>query len=49
MLAGGPVNGTVAFGDRSVELLLADSNAEQLLVPSGDNIAVLFPPERVLH
>ena len=36
---------TVAFGDRSVELLLADSDADQLLVPSGDNIAVLFPPE----
>lgn len=36
---------TVVFGDRSVELLLADSDAEQLLVPSGDNVAVLFPPE----
>jgi hypothetical protein len=36
---------SVAFGDRSVELLLADTDANQLLVPSGDNIAVLFPPE----
>jgi hypothetical protein len=36
---------TLVFGDRSVELLLADSDANQLLAPSGDNIAVLFPPE----
>jgi hypothetical protein len=36
---------SVAFGDRSVELLLADTDANQLLVPPGDNIAVLFPPE----
>jgi hypothetical protein len=36
---------TIAFGDRSVELLLADSDADQLLAPSGDNIAVLFPLE----
>lgn len=36
---------TVAFGDRSVELLLADGDADQLLAPSGDNIAVLFAPE----
>jgi hypothetical protein len=36
---------TVAFDHGSVELLLADNDADHLLVPSADNIAVLFPPE----
>lgn len=36
---------TIAFGDRLVYLLLGDANAEQRLVPSSDNIAVLFSPE----
>jgi hypothetical protein len=36
---------TIAFGDHSVHLLLGDADTEQRLVPSSDNIAVLFPPE----
>jgi len=36
---------TIAFGDRLVYLLLGDRDAEQRLVPSSDNIAVLFSPD----
>jgi hypothetical protein len=36
---------TIAFGGRLVHLLLGDAGAEQQLVPSADNIAVLFPPK----
>jgi hypothetical protein len=35
----------VDFGGRVVHLLLGDAGAEQRLVPSSDNIAVLFPGE----
>lgn len=35
---------TVALGDRLVHLLLGDADAEQQLVPSSDNIAVVFSP-----
>jgi hypothetical protein len=34
----------MAFGDRLVYLLLGDADAEHRLVPSSDNIAVMFPP-----
>ena len=36
---------TVAFGECLVHLLLGDTDAEQQLIPSADNIAVAFPPE----
>jgi hypothetical protein len=36
---------TIAFGDRLVYLLLGDADADQRLVPSSDNIAVLFSPD----
>ena len=36
---------TIAFGDRLVHLLLGDADAEQRLVPSSDNIAVVFSPD----
>jgi hypothetical protein len=36
---------SIAFGDCLVHLLLGDADTEQRLVPSADNIAILFPPE----
>jgi hypothetical protein len=36
---------TIAFGDRLVYLLLGDRDTEQRLVPSSDNIAMLFSPD----
>jgi hypothetical protein len=36
---------TVAFGERLVQLLLGDADPEQRLVPSSDNIAVVFSPD----
>lgn len=36
---------TIAFGDRLVYLLLGDADVEQRLVPSADNIAVVFSPD----
>jgi hypothetical protein len=35
---------TIAFGERLVHLLLSDAGAGQRLVPSADNIAVVFSP-----
>jgi hypothetical protein len=35
---------TIAFGDRLVELLLGEADGDGRLVPSADNIAVLFSP-----
>jgi hypothetical protein len=37
----------IDLGGRLVHLLLGDAGAEQQLVPSSDNIAVLFPGERL--
>ena len=34
----------ISFGDRLVHLLLGDADTEQRLVPSSDNIAVVFSP-----